>query len=45
MTEPALLPPEDAPGIEPLERLPGHVTFWFGWFGFFPETEVYGSGG
>jgi hypothetical protein len=42
LTEEALVPPEDAAGLEPLERLPGHVTFWFGWFGFFPDTEVYG---
>lgn len=42
LTEEALLPPEDA-GLEPLPRLPGHVTFWFGWFGFFPDTEVYGA--
>lgn len=26
-----------------LERMPGHVAFWFGWFGFFPRTEVYGT--
>lgn len=32
---------EEAP--QKLERLPGHVSFWFGWFGFFPETEVYGG--
>lgn len=43
LTEDALLPPEDAAGLEPLPRLPGHVTFWFGWFGFFPDTEVYGD--
>ena len=43
LTEEALVPPEDAAGLEPLERLPGHVTFWFGWFGFFPDTEVYGE--
>ncbi|HEX6198891.1 MAG TPA: DUF3179 domain-containing protein [Thermoanaerobaculia bacterium] len=42
LTETALEPPEGA-GLEPLPRLPGHVTFWFGWFGFFPDTEVYGS--
>jgi hypothetical protein len=30
---------EEAPRT--LERLPGHVSFWFAWFGFFPETEVY----
>lgn len=26
-----------------LERLGGHVTFWFGWFSFYPHTTVYGS--
>ena len=45
VTEEALLPPEGAAGLEPLPRLPGHVTFWFGWFGFFPDTEVYGESG
>lgn len=25
----------------PLPRLPGHVAFWFGWYGFFPETELW----
>ncbi|HUF79054.1 MAG TPA: DUF3179 domain-containing protein [Thermoanaerobaculia bacterium] len=44
-TETGLEPPAGAVDLEPLPRLPGHVTFWFGWFGFFPETEVYGSGG
>lgn len=44
LTETALEPPEGA-GLEPLPRLPGHVTFWFGWFGFFPDTEVYGDPG
>jgi len=24
------------------ERLPGHVAFWFGWYGFYPQTEIYG---
>jgi hypothetical protein len=38
--EAALAPP--AGGDEgPLERLPSHHAFWFGWFGFFPETEVW----
>ncbi len=26
-----------------LERLPGHVAFWFGWYGFYPDTEVWGA--
>lgn len=24
-----------------LERLPGHLAFWFGWFSFYPETLFY----
>ncbi len=27
---------------EPLERLAGHVALWFGWFGFHPQTEIFG---
>lgn len=30
---------------EPLPRVPGHVAYWFGWYGFYPHTEVWGSGG
>ena len=26
-----------------LERLPSHMAFWFGWFAFFPLTQVYGE--
>ena len=26
-----------------LERLPSHTAFWFGWFAFFPLTQVYGE--
>lgn len=26
---------------ESLERLPGHLALWFGWYGFFPQTEVW----
>lgn len=26
---------------ETLERIGGHLAFWFGWFGFYPDTEVY----
>jgi hypothetical protein len=44
ITEEALLP-ETAEGEAPqkLERLPGHLSLWFAWFAFFPETEVYGA--
>lgn len=24
-----------------LKRLPGHVSFWFGWYAFYPHTEVW----
>lgn len=46
LTESALLRrpgPREASRPEParLSRLPGHVAFWFGWFGFHPDTEVY----
>jgi hypothetical protein len=37
VTENALLGPE---GNE-LPRLPGHLAYWFGWYAFFPQTEVY----
>ena len=37
VTEAALKGPEG----ETLERLPGHLAFWFGWYGFYPETLVY----
>ena len=25
----------------PLERLPSHLAFWFGWYGFYPDTELW----
>ena len=37
VTEEALL----GPNGERLERLPGHLAYWFGWFNFFPDSEVY----
>lgn len=37
VTEEALL----GPGNEMLPRLPGHLAFWFGWYGFYPDTLVY----
>ncbi|MEP7012618.1 MAG: DUF3179 domain-containing protein [Acidobacteriota bacterium] len=30
-----------AEGREPLLRLPGHQAFWFGWYGFYPGSEIY----
>ena len=29
------------PNGESLERLPGHLAYWFGWYAFFPNTELY----
>jgi hypothetical protein len=29
---------------EALDRLPGHVALWFGWFGFYPQTELWPPG-
>ncbi len=28
-------------GEEKLPRIPGHLSLWFAWFGFFPQTEIY----
>lgn len=41
VTEEFLINTED-PGSR-LERLPGHMAFWFGWFASFPFTQVYGE--
>ncbi len=30
----------DDPAIR-LPRVAGHIAFWFGWYGFYPETEIY----
>ena len=38
VAENALVGPND----EKLARLPGHMAYWFGWFSFYPKTEVYG---
>ena len=26
-----------------LPRLPGHIAYWFGWYAFYPTTQVYGQ--
>jgi hypothetical protein len=39
VTEEALV----GPAGERLARLPGELAYWFGWFAFFPQTEVYGA--
>lgn len=41
VTEEALVGPD---GRE-LARLPGHLAYWFGWFNFYPRTEVYSATG
>ena len=37
--EEALVLAEDP--SQKLERLPGHMAYWFGWFAFNPDTDVY----
>ena len=39
VTEEALL----GPGDERLKRINGHLAYWFGWYAFYPDTEVYGA--
>lgn len=39
VTEEALV----GPNGEEVERLGGHLAYWFGWFAFFPDTLVYGE--
>lgn len=41
VTEEALV----GPGGETLARLPGHLAYWFGWFNFYPRTEIYSAAG
>jgi hypothetical protein len=43
LTEEALALTNEAGDVEQLERVPGHVAFWFGWYGFFPNTDVWGD--
>lgn len=42
--EEALSPPS-GDGTAELGRVPGHTAFWFGWYAFFPDSELYGSSG
>ena len=37
ITEEALVGPDE----ERLPRLGGHLAYWFGWFAFFPKTQVF----
>lgn len=38
VTEEALQGPDGAA----LPRIAGHLAYWFGWYAFFPETQLYG---
>ena len=38
ITEEALV---EMNGDHRLLRMPGHLAFWFGWYAFYPETEVW----
>ncbi len=39
VTEDALIGPDG----QRLKRLGGHLAYWFGWFSFFPKTDIYTS--
>ena len=41
VTEEAILNVEN-PAMR-LDRLPGHMAFWFGWYASFPLTRLYGE--
>lgn len=41
--EEALAPAAADPASPPLPRLPGHSSFWLGWYAFFPQSELYGG--
>ncbi len=43
ITEESLIPAETGNSMRNLQRVPGHVSLWFAWYGFFPQTEVYGA--
>lgn len=42
ITEDALQPPTGS-SLEHLPRIAGHRAFWFGWYAFFPHTEVHAA--
>lgn len=33
----------EGPNGASLERLPGHLAYWFGWFSFYPRTQLFGE--
>jgi len=41
ITEEALLP--ESGSAPRLDRVPGHLSYWFAWYGFFPQTEIFGA--
>ena len=41
MEEEALVQVEDT--TQRLQRLPSHMAYWFGWYTFYPATDVYGE--
>ncbi|MCH7785879.1 MAG: DUF3179 domain-containing protein [Chloroflexi bacterium] len=43
LTEEALVSVADP--SQTLRRMPSHQVFWFGWFAFHPDTELYGIDG
>ena len=42
VTEDALVSTADS--TQTLPRIPTHMSFWFGWFAFYPDTLVYEGG-
>jgi hypothetical protein len=43
LTEEELVATSEGGQAQRLRRLPGHVALWFGWYGFYPDTEVWGD--
>ena len=41
MEEEALVREDDP--TKSLRRLPSHIAYWFGWYGFYPDTDLYGQ--
>ncbi len=39
VTENALVPASGGTALPRLAR--GHIAYWFGWYGFYPQTEVW----
>ena len=43
VTEESLVNASDS--SQTLPRIPTHSSFWFGWYAFYPDTELYEGGG